>query len=362
MKRLTRFRGAGRRGWAIEALAVALAALTVSGAGPAAAQDACDEEAGTLGVWGLKCEGCSYSMSESGIEEARFRTEPQVLAVARGFTEGDRLRAGDRIVAIDGALITTREGSDRLVDLRAGQRLTIRVRRDGRVEDLELTAGSACALRRQASEREVEVERMDGMGLSGNLPLPPVPRSPAPAPPTAPLPELPEPPALPPSGYLGFGIQCDQCGIRDGSFFFSAPPTITGIAPAGPAARAGLEAGDVLLEIDGSDITGAGAERFSEIEPGQSVRITVRRGTARRTVTLTAEERVRTRARTTPLPPLPAAAPTPFGDRLQFEGRLGDTRVEVRGGPVTVTRNEETGELVIRVMGTTVRLSRQGGS
>ncbi|MFW5947253.1 MAG: PDZ domain-containing protein, partial [Gemmatimonadota bacterium] len=130
-------------------LLVALAMVLLLGSVPGVAQEVCDESAGTLGIQGLRCEGCTYSMSESGIQEARFRTEPQILAVVRGFTEGDRLRAGDRIVAIDGALITTREGSDRLVDLRAGQAVTVRVRRDGRIQDLRMVAGSACELVRR---------------------------------------------------------------------------------------------------------------------------------------------------------------------------------------------------------------------
>lgn len=344
--------------------AVIAGVLALAWAGAAAAQQPCDESAGTLGIQGLRCEGCTYSMSQSGIEKARFRTEPQVLAVARGFTRGDGLRAGDRIVAIDGALVTTREGSRRLVDLQAGQRITLRVRRDGDVVDLRLTAGSACELRRAVREREVEVDRIDDLP-PGYLTLPPKPPAGTPLPPMPPetnapdAPRPPRPPAVPPTGYLGFGIQCGECGIRDGTFFFSSPPTLRGVDDDGPAAAAGLRSGDVILAVDGQDITGPGAERFGEIEPGEAVRFTVGRDGEEHTFTVEAAERP---DRTGPVLERPASGPpAPLSDRLRFEGRLGEIHIEVRGGPVTVTRNEETGELVIRTGLSVVRLTAGGG-
>ena len=339
---------------------VALAAVLLLAAAPAAAQEECDESAGTLGIQGLRCEGCTYSMSQSGIEAARFRTEPQVLAVARGFAEGDRLRAGDRIVAIDGTLITTREGSDRLVELGSGQSVTVRVRRNGRELDLEVVAGSACELVRQARQREVEVERMDERELPPGyqmVELPPAPPAEAPLPPAPPA--GPRPPVLPPSGYLGFGLRCERCGIRSGAFFFASPPTIIQLTDDGPAAEAGLRSGDVILEVDGRDITGAGADRFGEIEPGQTVRLTVRRDGQERAFTVEAVDRP---TRPAAMMERPAVAPPrPFSERLRFEGRLGGVEIEIRGAPVTVTRDEAAGELVIRAGGTVIRLKDTGG-
>lgn len=362
--------GGARAGGALAILATAF--LMASMATPATAQESCDESAGTLGIRALRCEGCTYSMSEEGITEARFRTEPQILAVWLGLPEGDRLRAGDRIVAIDGALITTRAGSGRLVDLRAGQPITVHVRRNGRVMDLEMVAASACDLNRRLDRAEAEVEVWDVEGGINPFELPPPP--PADAPPAeAPLPPAPAMPAMPPSGYLGFGIKCGPCGIHDGVWYFDEnPPVITDVAENSPAGEAGLEPEDVILAIDGNDITSAeGGERFSEIERGERVELTIRRGNERQTVTLEAGERlVRTpSAVTMPAPPAPrrwSVRPDTlaFDQPLTFENsplyvrnEQGEVMIILRDAPITIERDDATGEIVIRSGGRVIRLS-----
>jgi hypothetical protein len=328
-------------------LAAALVPATVHGQ-----QEACDETAGTLGIQGMRCEGCSFRMSESGLEEARFRTEPEVLALARGFTTGDRLRPGDRIVAIDGSLITTLEGSGKLVGLRASQPIRVRVRRDGGLVDLRIVPGSACELQRRP-RGELEIERLEEVEVE-SMGIPPAPPTAA-TPGTAALPPLPPaPPARPlaPSGFLGFGLQCSECGLSGGLFYFETPPTVQGVMDGGPAQRAGLRSGDAIVAVDGLDITTPrGARRFSGIAPGDTVRLTVRRDAATREATLVAGERPQE------LSPL---APAALEDRLRYEGRVGDARIEVRGAPVRVTRDEEAGEVVIRTSDTVIIIRRGG--
>ena len=344
----------------------ALAATLLLAAAPTTAQDGCDPGTGTLGIQGMRCEGCTFSMSEEGITEARFRTEPQIIAVARGFAEGDRLRAGDRIVAVDGALITTRQGSDRLVGLRTGQDVTVRVRRNGGIEELRMVAGSACELSRQARAEEIELERLTGADLPpgyGAVELPGPPPADAPLPPPPAMPAIPAMPPMPPSGYLGFGIKCGPCGVRDGVRFFDEnPPVVTNVVEDGPADEAGLEPGDVILAIDGLDITEEeGGERFSGLKAGQRVELTIRRGDARRTLTLEVGGRAARRA--APGARVAPSAPNAIGvgDRIRFEGTLGDVGIEVRGAAVTVTRDEDTGELVIRTATNVIRLTHPGG-
>ena len=361
--------------------AIGLAAILASAALAAlpavvVGQGRCEEGAGTLGIQGMRCEGCAFRMSEAGIEEARFRTEPEVIAVARGFTSGDRLRAGDRIVAVDGALITTLDGSRRLVDLAAGQAVALRVRRDGGVVDLDMVAGSACELTRRRDEGEVEVEELPG---GSGFPLPPAPPAGAPAPPPPgrglpPLPPLPAPPAPPivgPAGYLGFGFRCSGCSfhidehvgedgvtVRETRVGFPEPPRIQGVDQGGPAARAGIRSGDELLAVDGADITtAAGGERFIAIEPGDTVRLTVRRDGSTRAVTVVATERPR--AAPAPLP-APAGRATPRAapsDRLQYEGRVAGARIELRASPARVVRDDETGAVTIYTGSNVIRIT-----
>lgn len=352
-----------------------LAALLV--APPALAQSKpCDAGAGTLGIVGMSCEGCSFQMDRSGITSARFRTEPEVIAVAPGAARGARLRSGDVIVALDGELVTTRSGGNRLADLRAGQEVTLRVRRDGRVLDLEMVAGGACELRRRMDAGEVALDRASGIAAPrvAPAPLPPMPappsgalppsgRSPGAPPPPAPAP-APAPPAMAPPGYLGFGFRCSDCGIRSDvtvtargdsarelTMEFSEPPVIRRVVENGPAHAAGLRSGDTLLRIDGLDITAPeGGAAFASIAPGDTVRLTVRREDGSRTATLVAGDRL-----SAPVP-MPAIA----ADRVQYRGELGDVRIEVRGAPVQVTRNPATGEVVIRTSDTVIRLGPGG--
>ncbi len=366
--------------------ALVLAALAVTAPLVAQAKDeACDASHGSIGINGMSCEGCSFKMGKNGIVEARFRTEPVVLSVLPGVARGDALRRGDRIVSINGALISTGAGGGRLVHLRPGATVVVRVRRDGDVADLHMIAGSGCdEFRARASSPP-----LPPIGsVIEPAPLPPLPEPAAraePAPLAAPAvpPRQPsaEPSAapsvaphatpaplprragaraprsvvvgaarLPPAAYLGFGLSCSACGVASGEWSFSAPPAVAGVAPGSPAASAGILPGDELLRLDGLPLTSPrGARRFSSIEPGDTLRWSVRRAGR------VSEHRFVASA---PRDPAPAASASPALDAsvLRFRGRIGDTDVEVRGGPVTVTRDEATGEVVIRTAASVIRL------
>ena len=85
-------------------------------------------------------------------------------------------------------------------------------------------------------------------------------------------------------GDLGFtGTQCVRCTVQpqrraDAPWVeFQTEPTLTGITRGGPA-DGKLEERDVLVAIEGDLITTyAGAMRFSHLEPGKPVRLTIRR-------------------------------------------------------------------------------------
>ncbi len=84
-------------------------------------------------------------------------------------------------------------------------------------------------------------------------------------------------------GWLGFGLECRDCYSEiDATMIrqwrFPTFPAVAAIEPNGPAATAGVRAGDVLHSIDGVSIqTPAGAIRFSVLKAGDHVRLTLDR-------------------------------------------------------------------------------------
>jgi hypothetical protein len=76
------------------------------------------------------------------------------------------------------------------------------------------------------------------------------------------------------------------------SWKFSEYPTLFSVDRGSPAYDAGLRRGDVLLRIDGlSLLTVEGASKFGQVEPGEAVTFTYRRGGTERSVEVRAIER-----------------------------------------------------------------------
>jgi membrane-associated protease RseP (regulator of RpoE activity) len=178
----------------------------------------------------------------------------------------------------------------------------------------------------------------------------------------APLPPLPpSPPDILPEGWFGFGISCDECGIRrhndDVRMFFGEAPVVESVEPGSPAARVGIRRGDRLTHVDGLALTTpAGAQRFQAIRPGQTVTWTYRRGSGTYTTRATAGRRPDFQGGAPRAPGVTAAA----AQQLRFSGAVAGSDVEVRGAPVTIIRDERTGELVIRSHDLTVRVRPTG--
>lgn len=107
-----------------------------SWAGPAPAR---------IGIERLLCRGgwCEINVrDEGGVRLHRFSTEPVIQELADDAVEG--LAEGDVIVAVDGALITTREGGRRLANLVTGVPVRLRLRRHGRSLELLATPVPGC--------------------------------------------------------------------------------------------------------------------------------------------------------------------------------------------------------------------------
>ncbi len=316
----------------------------------------CEEGAprvGDLGILSLDCD-CGYdlrSRSNDGsvriVRRWTFRSEPRVAGIRADGPAAGRLREGDLLAAIDGVLITTREGARRFAEVAPGARATLTVRREGREIPVRIVADAVCpelvlwpeSVQFEWAERGVlqpepaapaAPPRPRVVVIAPGRPEPaPSVSTPAPASspdPTSPLLAPAQPPdavtdsershaprprrlallpkpAIPtedalPRGWSGFGLTCRDCGGMPGDsggppvWKFGTLPTIYFVDPESPAARARIQTGDVLTHLDGiSLLTEEGGRRFGALKPGQSARWTIRRGGRVRSATVITERR-----------------------------------------------------------------------
>lgn len=321
----------------------------------------------------------------------RFESEIRIEDVNPDGPAAGRLRNGDVITAIDGHLITTAAAGRRFSSLNPGDQPRLTIRRSGRTQDVQVSAGARCTPvappAPPAPPRPATPGRPPRPGVAptpatpGVPPTPPRPAAePAPARPPAPPrpnaapapgrptvpptpatppipPAPPAPPEVMPDGWFGFGIQCNNCGVASENgrsvFRFREAPRVVNVEPGTPAAGAGMRRGDRLTHMDGVSITtAAGWRRFAAIQPGQRVSWTYTRDGRRLQSAMTALRRPDAgRA--------PAPAASPQAQRLRYSGSVGGSQVEVRGAPVNVTTDPRTGEMVIRSADVTVRIRPQ---
>lgn len=258
-----------RSAWA-RRLSVALA-LTLA-AGAAEAQTCGDgiPRTATLGIGLLQCVGgsCTLNARDGAGRAHDFSTEPRVWRLEPDGPAHGVLRDGDQILAVDGALITTRDGGRRLANLRAGVPVALRIRRGG-------------------AEMRVAVTPRPGCNTPALAVTPTAAR-----PDAQPSLQAQAGPAI----YFGMELDCGDCGWRrEGSDFrwhSTEPMRVKAAVPGSPAERAGLRAGDVVLRINGHELTDRGAGRFFDrLTPGQAVRFQVRRGSRTLTIPIVPEVR-----------------------------------------------------------------------
>ncbi len=380
---------------------------------------------GTLGISGLDCVGeCTHYIREGeGENRWVFSTEPRIFSIQEEGPSYGLLRAGDFLVAIDGHLITSREGGLRFANLVPGETVSVRYRRGGSIRSAAIRVGAEC---RRPAEPAAIVGRA--------RPVPPARPVAAPAPPTVGIATAPRVRVVPgvgegevvgralsgalatgtllglrPRAFLGIGFSCSMCGTQtDGEtglniWSFSEPPEVTQVNQDGPAHEAGIRIGDLIKAVDGKDITtDEGGTAWSELEPGEAVRITlVRRNGREETVrlvpgeprsTLAADRSavasdappavgigVRPARPDTPpradLPenpkvpslleatdPLAGVLAGPEDLPLSYSGTVEGVEVVVRGGPVSVSRIRGTQVLLIRAEGLWVRIRVPAGN
>ena len=369
-----------RKGFTSLLAAALLLTLTGYADGQQGVASSCPDGAiprGEIGIASFECSNCAmFTSRDDGRRSWSFSAEPIVRTVEPGSPADGKIEDGDRLVAIDGHLITTGEGGDRLANLVPGETVSIVVRRGSREQTVAVVPRSECPRSGGAAAAPAIAASPSPPGTK-YVPRPD--RMPAPAVPPTPatgvsVGAVPRPTLdLLPSGWFGFGIQCTECrwsvDDEDGTseWEFSTPPEVSSIQAGSPAAAAGLQRGDVLLEIDGESlVTEEGGRRFGSVKPGQDVRWTYARDGETRTTTATAAER---QAPTAPLPPTrpPAGYVGATGvgytaadlSALRYSGLVGATSVEVRGAGSVVVNIIDPGreiEIVTADSRTRIRL------
>lgn len=352
----------------IAAAGLALAtALTTTAAAQEAVVRTCPAgkaRVATLGYARLECNCTIYQDEEGpGITVYEFRSEPRIEGIKADGPAAGKLKNGDVIAAIDGHLITTREGGRRFGLLEAGKPVMLKVRRGGRELDIAVTPAATCEPVRTAGR----APRVDGAPRPVREPRPPRPTA-APRPRrTVAVPAPPLPPE--PRAWLGFSIRCSNCTIDRTEeavvWRFRESPAIQRVERDGPAYAAGIRSGDILTHINAVPLTTAeGGRLFGAVEANDTVSLRFVRNGMEREVGVVPESKMVLARRLLEAARVRGVAPepTPLADVAEprFSGNIGDAFVQVTGGPITVTRTEE--EIVIRSQDITVRITTGGGS
>src|SRR5262249_55002574 len=250
---------------AVERVAKRLAGtvvLLIVGGGAALACDDGVPKIGYLGISDLRCSwSTNFSMrSRDGqrtiVREWEFRSEPIVRGVESDGPTAGKLHDEDVITAIDGALITTREGSRRFSAIAPDQAITLTVRREGHEAQVPIKVGGISPEEVGGGPFSVRTMIAPHSRVMPETPETP-PRAP-PAPPAPPseraaptpfvmrmdrmrgmMPPTPAPSALP-SGWVGIGLNCTDCGAEDAGdgkgtmvWNFGSLPTISYVDPRG---------------------------------------------------------------------------------------------------------------------------------
>jgi len=364
-------------------------------------------EEGEIGITGLDCVGeCTLNIRDDGSNRSWFfSTEPRVIGVESGGPTDGILEPGDFLVAVDGLLITTKEGGQRFANLEPGERIRIRYRRDGRVREASIRVEEGC------------LDPPKPAGVVSRVPPPPPPPDEARRVGVAVAPRVRVGPSrgtvararvstgrasasttvsrsatagilesVSPAGSLGIGISCNIniCGTQtdeetgEDVWFFSGPLEVSAVDRGGPAAEAGIQRGDLIKAIDGKALdTDEGGLAFTRLQPGQRVGLTVVKRTGSEVqVGLVPEERRRVRlpvsvteaapvADPAPPPPpsqvwLPDSTPdaiAPADMPLRYSGTMSGVEVEIRGDPVMVSEMEESRTIYINADGLWIKIS-----
>jgi len=162
-------------------------------------------------------------------------------------------------------------------------------------------------------------------------------------------------------GRLGLGFQAVTADLADAMGLDGTHGALVSqIEPGGPAARAGIKAGDVIVAVNGTTISHAEElpRRVARNQPGAIIDVTIVRDKQRRDVKATLDN--------IPEEPTPAAGRPGFGpsapDKPQPAGKLGVQASDAPGGGAQVediendgVRDLVPGDVIVEVNGAPVK-------
>ncbi len=232
--------------------------------------------------WRIADPGFTYRAEIHSIVQAgwdrtwpRFGAEPIVTGVEGDGPASGLVQEGDAIAAIQGAMVTTAEGSRRLGAVQPGDSLKLSLRRDGRLIDVEIVVGEQCVEKGPAGPPDPDL-RVYGVGpirSAGPAPEPRIER-----------------------GWIGVSAVCAPCGFRQDEtgrwhHYAESFPVVRRVEPGSPADQAGIQVGDEVRIVDGHSLkTRAGDRVWWYHAPGDTLRLTLARDLEEHTVELVASD------------------------------------------------------------------------
>ena len=331
------------------ALVFVLAALTPDAQCPAG-----EPPRGDLGIRSVECNCTVRPPRGQAPADWRFRGLPVVREIDPAGPAAGVLQPGDTIRAIDGVSLLTSDGGARFANVAPQRPVRLTISRGGRDRDVTVRSAALCPEDARLLERRTPA-------ASRQSPAPPA-RGVERSAPVASV-ESPAPPSrssrglsvVPSAGmelpWFGWALACSGCGWEQEyddarpRWESSAPPVVHAIEPGGPAARAGIQAGDKLIAVAGQPITSReGGARLGGAEPGRALDVRIERGG---------------RMYDLRIAPGPRPADAPLAPR--YRGSLGPAEVEVDSAEaVSVTLSAAGNELIITTPTTTVRVRVKG--
>ena len=158
----------------------------------------------------------------------------------------------------------------------------------------------------------------------------------------------------------GFALECTRCQATNRRGGFGAGPMavwrydefprVAAVAEGGPAARAGIRQGDLLLDIGGASlITEAGSQAFSALVAGDTATLTLERNGKSYSTTLVLGRAFGAKGGM-------GRGPLRLDGQPHFSTRVGTTAIDIDSDVPVISTTDSSGATTLRVGSTTIRL------